>query len=101
MHPLAEGARRTRRHRISTVQEGPMEMAQSGDPQLETGRVLVADDDEDLRALLAVHLRKRGYNVVEFADGEGLLDYVGTLMRNPRQILPDDQVVLDVKMPGL
>lgn len=75
-----------------------------GDPggNVEWGRVMIADDDEDLRILVAVHLRKCGYNVVEFGDGEGLLDYVGSLMlRDTRQISADDRVILDLKMPGL
>lgn len=67
-----------------------------------SGRVLIADDDEDVRILLAAHLEKLGYNVVEFADGEGLLDYVGSqMLREPQRLSPDDHVVLDVKMPGL
>jgi DNA-binding response OmpR family regulator len=70
--------------------------------RLESGRVMLADDDDDLRILLAVHLRKRGYNVVEFIDGEGLLDYAGTrMLRRPGEIVPEDRVILDVKMPGL
>jgi DNA-binding response OmpR family regulator len=71
-------------------------------PVAGSGRVLIADDDQDVRILLAAHLEKCGYNVVEFADGEGLLDYVGNLMlREPARLSPDDHVVLDVKMPGL
>jgi DNA-binding response OmpR family regulator len=71
-------------------------------PVVGSGRVLIADDDEDVRILLAAHLEKCGYNVVQFADGEGLLDYVGSLMlHEPGRLSPGDHVVLDVKMPGL
>jgi DNA-binding response OmpR family regulator len=69
--------------------------------ELPPGRVLLADDDEDLRILMALHLRKSGYTVVEFQDGEGVLEYIGTLlMRGPEMIRASDMVVLDIKMPG-
>jgi len=38
-----------------------------------TPRVLVAEDDEDTRALLTMLLRSSGYLVVEAADGAGAL----------------------------
>jgi DNA-binding response OmpR family regulator len=69
--------------------------------ELSPGRVLLADDDEDLRTLLAVHLRRAGYTVIEFQDGEGVLEFIGTLMRSPELIAPNDMVLLDIKMPGL
>lgn len=63
-------------------------------------QVLLADDDDALRLLLATHLRGIGYEVLEFADGETLLECVGLLMsRSEGQALR--HVILDVKMPGL
>jgi len=37
-------------------------------------RVLVAEDDDDLRLLLAVALRSQGYRVEEVSDGAALLE---------------------------
>lgn len=54
-------------------------------------RVLVVDDEEQMRALLRSTLRFAGHDVVEAADGTDAL-----------ALVPDvDLVVLDVGMPGL
>jgi len=56
-------------------------------------RVLVADDEDDIRALVAVAVRRAGCAVVgSFADGAAALDAA-------RTELPD-LAVLDVSMPG-
>ncbi|HEX9530040.1 MAG TPA: response regulator [Acidimicrobiales bacterium] len=56
-------------------------------------RVLVADDDPDIRRILAVNLEAMGYQVTEVSDGEEAL-------RLARQMVPAF-VVLDVMMPEL
>jgi DNA-binding response OmpR family regulator len=53
--------------------------------------VLVADDEEDIRSLVAFRLRRAGYEVITAADGEEAL-----LLATAR--LPD-LVVLDMMMP--
>jgi DNA-binding response OmpR family regulator len=53
--------------------------------------VLVADDEEDIRALVAFRLQRAGYDVITTADGEEAL-----LLATTR--LPD-LVVLDMMMP--
>ena len=56
-------------------------------------RVLVADDEDDIRALVAVAVRRAGCALVaSVADGDTALDVA-------RSHLPD-LVVLDVSMPG-
>jgi DNA-binding response OmpR family regulator len=56
-------------------------------------RVLVADDEDDIRALVALAVRKAGCTVVtSVADGAAALDAA-------RAELPD-LAVLDVSMPG-
>ena len=54
--------------------------------------VLVADDDEDIRQLVALRLERAGCRVVSAADGDDAL----ALARNERP----DLAVLDVMMPG-
>jgi CheY-like chemotaxis protein len=63
--------------------------------------VLVADDDEDLRALVAGTLRRDGFAVLEFENGSGVLEYVDDLARssNRHRAAPPDIVLLDVCMP--
>jgi CheY-like chemotaxis protein len=62
-------------------------------------RVLVADDDEEMRAFVTATLQADGCSTVEAHDGEELLD----LLRNAVEgtDLRPDVVVADVKMPGL
>jgi DNA-binding response OmpR family regulator len=56
-------------------------------------RVLVADDDQDVRKLVCDLLERAGYEVVGAADGQECLRAL--YQRHP------DLVVLDVGMPGL
>jgi DNA-binding response OmpR family regulator len=55
--------------------------------------VLVADDDEDILALVEFRLAHAGYGVVKAPDGEAAL-------RLAAQCRPD-LVILDVRMPGI
>ena len=56
-------------------------------------RILVVDDDDDLRFLLRTVFRRQGFDVVEASTGEEAVD---------RAIeTPPDAVVLDVVMPGM
>jgi DNA-binding response OmpR family regulator len=56
------------------------------------GTILVADDDPEILTLLSIRLTKRGYRVLEAADGIKTLH----LARTERP----DLVLLDVMMPG-
>ena len=66
-----------------------MKASESGDPLL--GSVLVVDDDEDSRRLLAHLLERRGYSVVLADGGQAALDVLGST--------DVDVVLLDVMMP--
>lgn len=58
-----------------------------------TGKVLVADDNVDIRKLLATRLTTRGYEVIEAGDGREALELI-------REHSPD-AVILDWVMPVL
>lgn len=58
-------------------------------------RVIVVEDDEALRQMLARHLRKRGFTVIEAGDAESVL------LRASREQRPFDVAIADVHLPGL
>src|SRR5437868_3105817 len=61
------------------------------------GRVLIADDDKEMRRVLADTFRREGYEVHEVSDGAALLI---ELARNHRFHYDTvDVVVADVRMP--
>jgi CheY-like chemotaxis protein len=61
--------------------------------------VLVAEDDEDMRSLIANSLRIDGHHVVETRDGAELLDRLTEVLNDPsrRPVV----IVTDVLMPNL
>ncbi len=60
-------------------------------------RVLLAEDDDAMRALLARALRRAGFDVIEASSGYEALDRLARgLMREPSI----DLIVSDVRMPG-
>jgi CheY-like chemotaxis protein len=65
------------------------------------GSVLLADDDPEMRRMLARALRKWGYSVLEAHDGAHLAALLDTLVLRERDgPLQIDVVVSDVRMPG-
>ncbi|MDQ3412174.1 MAG: response regulator [Chloroflexota bacterium] len=58
-----------------------------------SGTILIADDEPNIRQLIAFTLRRRGYTVLEAEDGTVALERI-------RRERPD-LAVLDVMMPGL
>lgn len=61
--------------------------------QLQGHLVLVADDDNDLRSLIAGNLRRAGYQVIEAASGEEAV----ALAQSGSPAL----ALIDIKMPGM
>jgi DNA-binding response OmpR family regulator len=59
-------------------------------------RILVAEDDMEMRRIVVDALRTEGYEVIEAADGKELL----TLLIRARDREPIDLIVTDVRMPG-
>ena len=57
------------------------------------GRVLVVDDDEVIRQLIAVNLQLEGFEVATAVDGQDCLEKV-------REVDPD-VITLDIMMPRL
>jgi CheY-like chemotaxis protein len=61
--------------------------------------VLVADDDEDVCALIAAEVRADGHRVVETRDGVELLDRLTEVLSDPTE--RPAVIVTDVLMPNL
>ncbi|GAA4968574.1 hypothetical protein GCM10023334_091240 [Nonomuraea thailandensis] len=68
----------------------PVSFARVGDV---LGKVLVVDDDEVIRQLIAVNLNLEGFEVVTATDGQDCLERVLDVM--------PDVITLDVMMPFL
>ena len=64
-------------------------------PAAGSGRVLLADDEEDVRGVVHAMLETLGYEVIEARDG---LEAVEIFRRRAAEI---DLVILDLVMPGL
>jgi len=62
--------------------------------------VLLADDDTDMRHMIARSLRRAGYSVVEVEDGTQLLEHLGDDLLESRYQEPD-LIVSDIRMPGV
>jgi DNA-binding response OmpR family regulator len=56
-------------------------------------RILVVEDDEDQREVLAIQLRAAGFSVIQVAEGDKVVDAA-------RQARPD-LILLDANLPGL
>ncbi len=81
------------RTRGGTVRDHPPEDATLLRVTQVLGRVLVVDDDEVIRRLIAVNLQLEGFDVETAVDGQDCLDKVA-------DIAPD-VITLDVMMPRL
>lgn len=68
-------------------------------PWKEVPTILLVEDDEDMRELLASVLRREGYRVVEAADGDGAVDWLGIgILEGDPERLPA-LIVSDICLP--
>jgi len=64
-------------------------------------RVIVAEDETDVRKLVAVALRGLGYEIIEARSGKELLDQLGDCLLNGDKAGRPDIIISDIRMPGL
>ena len=63
-------------------------------------RVVVAEDQPEMRALIANMFRREGYAVTEARDGSDLLDLLIETLDNKTNPKIPDLIVTDIWMPG-
>ena len=97
---LIDGVEHTYRIRMATAGDAPQRWSVSaeaidatGDAESRGGSILVIDDEEANRALLARRLARQGYSLLFAATGEAGL---ATAIREPV-----DVILLDVWLPGV
>ena len=66
-----------------------------------TSSILLAEDDEEMRGLLALMLRKKGYRVFECNDGVSLLDMLSPYFLPDEEHENFDLIISDIRMPGV
>jgi DNA-binding response OmpR family regulator len=76
-------------------------MQQSSVRQRAVSRVLLVEDDDDLRAVIAERFRAAGFDVVEVDDGTGMAEYLAESLQSPQRRADVDLLVSDVPTPGL
>ncbi|WP_437764600.1 response regulator [Sorangium sp. So ce281] len=81
---------------ILNTPPAPVPCVHPGAPPI---RVLLAEDDRELRLLLATALRRDGYEVLEAHDAKHLLELMGEALVSGNGA-PVDVVVSDIRMPG-
>lgn len=74
----------------------------SSPPRLATrvSNILVADDDDDLRALVTSGLRLDGHHIIPARDGVELLEYIASTLIFDEGAAYPDLIVTDIRMPG-
>jgi PAS domain S-box-containing protein len=80
--------------RISMGREGGAQEEQSVAPAASRVRILLVDDDAEVRTVTAAYLAEMGHRVVEAADGSSALD----ILKADDQI---DLLIADFAMPGM
>ena len=80
-----------------TEQEEPI-VTRAAEPAVRAKRVLLAEDDPDMRGMLAAALRLDHHEVVEARDGRELLERFSA---SRVAGLPVDVIITDLRMPKL
>jgi DNA-binding response OmpR family regulator len=68
-------------------------------------RILLGEDDAEMRSVLAEALRRSGYTVVECPDGMSVLSRLSSVLVSPEVAARDperfDLIISDIRMPGV
>jgi DNA-binding NtrC family response regulator len=64
-------------------------------------RLLLAEDDDDVRWSLTEILQTEGFEVIAVSSGSALLEHLGSAFLFEQRNTPPDVIVSDVRMPGV
>src|SRR5262249_4306632 len=85
---------------LAIASEGDQNQSQDEPAVATQPCVLLAEDDREMRMLLAAALRQAGYDVVEALDGVDLLDCIAWVVER-RSDWSEAVLVTDVRMPAM
>jgi CheY-like chemotaxis protein len=63
--------------------------------------VIVAEDETDVRKMVAAALRSLGFEIIEARSGAELLDHLGDCLLGGDPAGRPDIIISDIRMPGL
>jgi two-component system, response regulator FlrC len=90
--------------RIAAIQSAPSGLAAEPVPAEASApgprRILLAEDDLEMRRFVGDALRRRGYHVIEAANGTELIQRLTDWLLVPSDQAPFDLVISDHRMPG-
>ena len=86
-------------NQTSTVQKEAKSIALCG--RKKKACIVLAEDDYEMRTLLAVTLVKAGYKVVECPDGWRLLEHLEGHILLDSEAEKIDLIISDIRMPGI
>jgi CheY-like chemotaxis protein len=69
--------------------------------RLQTAHVLVAEDDDNLRAMIVERLRRDGCEVIEARSGDEALEMIAMVLDRRAGFEQLDLAIMDVRMPGM
>ena len=69
-------------------------------PTPKRARILLAEDDDEMRHLLAAVLRREGYEIIEASDGTEAVGYIYPLVFGGNAAAAPDLIITDLCMPG-
>lgn len=70
-------------------------------PVAKSAHILLAEDDDEMRSVIALHLRREGYEVTECCDGMELLNHLNGYVEHVDDAEQFDLIVSDIRMPGV
>lgn len=92
---------RAQEDRCRRLGRSPNDAMDTSPSELRPGlRILVAEDDDDYRALLVEKLQHAGHQVIEIEDGLELEDYLRLMLSGSIRRARPDLIITDVRMPG-
>ena len=91
---------RAMNNKIDVEQKAALQAAGETPTLSRMPRILVAEDDPEMRRLLVWNLRKAGFDTVECSDGWELLDHLGNPVLDGESD-DFDLIVSDIRMPGV